>query len=184
MDKDLIKKSVAGLIAAVEGDYFRAGVIETPDRVARAYEEMLGGYDVDIDKLFKHFEGEGKDQVVAVKDIDFTSFCEHHFLPFTGRAHVAYLPKDRVIGASKIPRLVHAYACRLQLQERIAEQVANTLMEKLQPLGVAVIIYGEHTCMRCRGVKSNSSQLINSVMLGRFREDPGLRSELLALLKL
>lgn len=177
-----IKLAVGIMLQAIEDSPLREGIAETPDRVARSFAELFDGYDVDIDKLFKVFDGEALDQVVAIRDIPFTSTCEHHMLQFSGVAHVAYLPNGKAIGASKIPRLVLAYAHRLQLQERIAEQVAHTLMDKLEPKGVAVIIQAQHSCMQCRGVKSVGSSMVNSIMLGEFRKNPALRSELLALL--
>jgi len=183
-DKPKIISAVLMLLDAIEGKPLRKELLETPNRVQRAFEELFDGYNTDIDALFKTFDGEGKDQIVAVKDIKFTSTCEHHLMLFSGVAHVAYLPKGKAIGASKIPRLVLAYAHRLQIQERITEQVANTLMEKLQPQGVAVIIQGEHACMRCRGVRSEESKLVTSVMLGLFRDDAVTKQEVLALLGL
>jgi len=178
-----IEEYVRGIIRGIEGS-IRPDLEETPRRVQTALTEMLDGYSVDIDSLFKTFEGEGQDQIVVIRNIKFTSFCEHHLLPFSGTAHVAYLPVKKVIGASKIPRLVMAYAHRLQLQERITRQVAETLMEKLEPQGVAVVIQGEHTCMRCRGIKCSDSQMVTSVMLGQFRIERTLRLEVLTLLGL
>ena len=162
----------------------REDLKETPGRVQRAYEEMFDGYDTDIDSIFKTFDGEGQDQIVVVKDIVSWSVCEHHLLSVELLVHVAYLPRTKVIGASKIERLVHAYAHRLQLQERIARQIADAMMNRLAPQGVAVIIEGIHGCMRCRGVKSQSSKMVNSIMLGLFREDSALRMEVLSLLGL
>ena len=185
MKKKLIELATRDILSAIESTTLRPELEETPKRVARALEEMLSGYDVNIDILFKTFDEEGKDMINAVKDIEFTSFCEHHLLPFQGVAHVAYLPSgDKVIGASKIPRLVLAFAHRLQLQERIARQVAETMMEKLEPQGVAVIIEASHLCMQCRGVKSTTAKMVTSVMLGAFREDPSMRLEVLSLLGL
>jgi len=184
MNNNKIQLAVKVLIDCIEPGTTRDGLIKTPVRVAKAYEEMFDGYTVDIDNLFTAFDGEARDQIVIVRDISFVSTCEHHMLPFAGLAHVAYLPNGSAIGASKIPRLVLAYAHRLQLQERIAEQVANTLMEKLNPQGVAVIMQAQHECMQCRGVKAVGSSLVNSIMLGRFREDSTLRAELLSLLTL
>lgn len=177
-----IKSCVHNILCQIEEYPLRKELKKTPERVANALAEMLDGYNVKIDDLFTTFEEEGKDMVIISKDLPFTSLCEHHLLPFFGKAHVAYLPTDRVIGASKIPRLVLAFAHRLQLQERMARQIAETLMEKLQPQGVAVIIEAEHLCMQCRGVRSVGSKLITSVMLGKFREDSTLRMEFLSLL--
>ena len=177
--------AVRTLLEVIEGEPLRQGISETPDRVMRAYDEMFDGYDVDIGKLLsKTFQENGSDQIVSMRDIEFWSTCEHHILPFHGYAHIAYLPTNKVLGASKLERLVMAYAHRLQLQERITRQVADALMQYLQPLGVAVIIHGEHLCMRCRGVKSSSSQIVTSVMLGEFRTNQAMRMEVLSLLGL
>jgi GTP cyclohydrolase I len=145
---------------------------------------MLSGYNVDIDSLFKTFDGEGKDQIVVAKDIEVWSCCEHHLLPFHCSVSVAYLPVKRVIGVSKIARLVQAYAHRFQIQERITSQIGETLMSKLQPQGVAVVIHGEHLCMQARGAKVPSSSVVTSVMLGQFRLERTLRMEVLSLLGL
>jgi len=174
--------AVRRLLEYIGEDCNREGLLKTPQRVVKAYDEMLDGYTSNIDALFTTFDGEGRDQIIAVKDISFVSMCEHHMLPFTGLAHVAYLPVNKVIGASKIPRLVAAFAHRLQIQERLTEQVASTLMDKLQPAGVAVIIQATHECMRCRGIKCATSKLVTSVMLGEFRNDVNTKQEVLALL--
>jgi len=183
-NRKLALKAVKTLLGTLERGPLRPELIDTPRRVVSAYEEMLDGYSADIDSLFKTFDGEGSDQLSIVKNIPFSSLCEHHLLTFMGKAHVGYLPNGKVIGASKIPRLVLAFSHRLQLQERIAEQVAHTLMSKLQPHGVAVVIEGTHLCMTCRGVKAHDTSLISSVMLGKFREDSTLRAEFLSLLKM
>jgi GTP cyclohydrolase I len=181
--KEIIKASVKSILQEIEGTHnLRHDLVDTPQRVANMIDEILGGYNVNIEKIFKSFDGEGKGQIVIVRNIEFISFCEHHCLPFTGSAYVAYLPNGKVIGVSKIPRLVFAYARRLQLQERIASQVANAIMQHLQPHGVAVIIRGEHSCMRCRGAKASTSDMVNSVMLGKFLEDAALRAEVLSLI--
>ena len=184
MNKEVITKHVKAILEDIEGELYKGDTDETPDRVYRALEELLAGYKVNVNALFKTFEGEGIDQIVMARDIRFTSFCRHHLLQFTGVAHVAYLPNGRAIGASKLPRLVQAYAKRLQLQEKIAEQVANTLMEKLKPRGVAVVIQAQHSCMSCRGVNSAGTSLVNSIMLGEFRENASLRAEVLMLMSL
>ena len=174
--------AIIRLLEFIGEDVKRAGLLETPQRVIKAYEEMFDGYKIDIDKLFKCFEGEGSNQIIAVSNIEFFSFCEHHMLPFTGHVHVAYLPDGKVIGASKIPRLVSAFAHRLQIQERMTEQIANTIMDKLKPQGVAVIIEGFHSCMRYRGIRCQDGKLTTSVMLGLFRDDLAIKQEVLALL--
>ena len=173
------------LLEIVEGQPLRSELKDTPARMTRALAEMFDGYTVDIKELLSHtFQEEGKDQIVCVRDIVTWSTCEHHFLPFRIIVHVAYLPKDRVVGVSKIERLVRAYSHRLQLQERITRQVADAIMTYLKPAGVAVVIHGEHLCMRVRGVKSQSSQVVTSVMLGAFRDNPATRMEALSLLGL
>lgn len=182
MNEEVIEKLTEQLLIQIEGSKLRPGTLETPKRVAKAYAELFDGYSVDINKIFKSFDGEGLDQIVALRDIEFTSFCEHHMLPFSGYAHIAYLPDGKVIGASKLARLTNAFAHRLQIQERMTEQIANTLNEKLQPAGVAVIIEAVHLCIKCRGVQSKYSNFITSVMLGQFREDNNLKQEVLALL--
>ena len=183
-DNPKIMSAVTTILTEIEGEPLRKDLLETPRRVANALAEMLSGYNTDIDSLFKSFDGEGTDQIIAVRDISFASMCEHHLLVFSGVAHVAYLPNGRAIGASKIPRLVYAFAHRLQLQERITEQVAKTLMDKLQPRGVAVILQAQHSCMTCRGAKALGSSMVTSVMLGDFRESHALRMEVLSLLGL
>jgi len=185
---------IHALLYEIEGHPLRPELEATPDRVVRALEELLDGYKTNIEELFTTFNdeesippnnGEGiYDQIVAVKNIEAWSWCEHHLLPFHINASIAYLPRDKVIGASKIPRLVLAYAHRLQLQERITRQIANAIMSNLEPHGVAVIITGEHSCMRIRGVRAESSQLITSVMLGAFRDNQSTRLEVLSLLGL
>ena len=183
MDKIYTSTLIRDLLYQIEGRPLRSDLEETPDRVVRALEEMLDGYNVNVEDLFKVSDGEGHDQIVAVRDIESWSFCQHHLLPFRCLIHVAYLPDERVIGISKIVRLCHAFTHRLQLQERIARQIADAMMTYLEPKGVAVIIKGEHLCMRARGVKSSTSQFVNSIMLGAFRDNPATRMEVLSLLK-
>jgi len=182
LNSSRIRKATEELILAIEGE-IRPQLRETPQRVQRMWEEILNGYEVEIPSLFKAFDGEGKDQLVVVRNIHTYSICCHHLIPFEIVASVAYLPKDKVLGVSKLARLVSAYAHRLQLQERITEQVANTIMEYLEPHGVGVIIKGAHLCMRMRGAKSEQSEVITSVMLGAFRDDYPLRNEVLNLLQ-
>ena len=174
--------AIIRLLEFIGEDINRKGLIETPKRVVKAIKEMLNGYDFNIKELFKVFDGEGKDQIVAVSNIEFVSICEHHMLPFVGHVHIAYLSNKRVIGASKIPRLVSAFAHRLQIQERITEQIADAMMKYLKPQGVAVIIEGVHSCMKYRGIKCQDGKLITSVMLGTFRDDLAVKQEVLSLL--
>lgn len=180
----IIRDNIEDILKQIEGPNLRADLIETPRRVERAYNEMFDGYAVDVESLFKTFLQDGTDQIVTMKNIETWSCCEHHMLPFRCLVSVAYLPIEKVIGASKIERLVHAYAHRLQIQERLGKQIADIMMQKLRPQGVAVVIKGEHLCMRCRGVRSSSSQLVTSVMLGQFRLERTLRLEVMSLLGL
>jgi GTP cyclohydrolase I len=166
-------------------DPTREGLLDTPARVARAYEEYFGGYDVDpVALLARTFaETDGYDEIVLLRDIRFESFCEHHMAAIIGRAHVAYLPRTRVVGISKLARVVDAYARRLQIQEKMTAQIANTLDEVLQPLGVAVVIEATHQCMTTRGVHRPGTSLVTSRMLGAFRTNPTTRREFLAMIQ-
>jgi GTP cyclohydrolase I len=166
-------------------DPTREGLLDTPARVIRAYEEYFGGYDVDpMALLARTFaETDGYDEIVLLRDIRFESFCEHHMAPIIGRAHVAYLPRTRVVGISKLARVVDAYARRLQIQEKMTAQIANTLDEVLQPLGVAVVIEATHQCMTTRGVHRPGTSLVTSRMLGAFRTNPSTRREFLAMIQ-
>lgn len=177
-----ITPEIKSLLEAIEGTSLSKRLIDTPERVQRAYEELFDGYNIDIPGLFKSFDDEAKDQLVYVKNVPFNSFCEHHFLQFYGEVSIAYLPDKCAIGASKLPRLVYAFSHRLQLQERIAEQIAESIMAYLKPRGVAVIIEGKHSCISCRGIKSDC-KFGNSIMLGEFRKNASLRAEILSLIK-
>lgn len=168
-----------GILQGAE-DIHREDLVRTPERMTKALREMTSGYRVDIKALMTTFASEG-DALVAVRDIPFASLCEHHVLPFAGTVSVAYIPHKRIIGLSKIPRLVHAFARRLQVQERLGVQVADALVEHLSPLGVAVIIRGEHSCMRLRGVES-TGEMVTSTMRGVFKESQNARTEVMGLL--
>jgi len=159
----------------------REGLIGTPDRVVRTYEEFFAGYDADpIDMLSRTFEEtDGYDEMVLLRDIDFQSHCEHHMVPIIGVAHVAYIPKNRVVGISKLARIVEAFAKRLQIQERFTMQIANSINDVLQPIGVGVVIEAQHQCMTTRGVNKPGVAMVTSCMFGAFREDPATRSEFL-----
>jgi GTP cyclohydrolase I len=163
----------------------REGLLDTPGRVARAYGEYFGGYAIDpVALLARTFsETEGYDEIVLLRDIRFESCCEHHMAPIIGRAHVAYLPRTRVVGISKLARVVDAYARRLQIQEKLTAQIANTIEEVLQPLGVAVMIEAVHQCMTTRGVHRPGTSLVTSRMLGVFRTNPATRREVMALIQ-
>lgn len=159
----------------------REGLQKTPSRVARALIELTSGYHTDIDTLINRaIFHENYNEMVVVKDIRFYSLCEHHMLPFFGRAHVAYIPNGKIIGLSKIPKLVDVYARRLQVQERLTQQIAETIQSKLDPLGVGVVVEARHLCMEMRGAESQDSPTVTSAMLGGFRTDARTRREFLA----
>ena len=165
-------------------DPTREGLIDTPARVARAYEEFFAGYEVDpvalLERTFE--ETDGYDEIVLLRDIRLESHCEHHMVPIIGRAHVAYLPHRRVVGISKLARVVEAYAKRLQIQEKLTAQIANTIQDVLQPKGVAVIIEAAHQCMTTRGIHKPGVTMVTSRMLGTFRDNPATRRELMAMI--
>ncbi|MBD7941141.1 GTP cyclohydrolase I FolE [Brevundimonas guildfordensis] len=163
----------------------REGLIETPKRVAKSYRELFQGYEVEPrDYLEKTFEEVGGyDELIVLKDIRFVSFCEHHMLPVVGKAHVGYLPTDRVVGISKLARVVRGYARRLQIQEKMTSEIANAIQEVLRPVGVGVVIEAEHSCMTMRGVDVPGASLSTSCLLGAVREDPRTREEFLRLVR-
>jgi GTP cyclohydrolase I len=180
-DPHAIEQAIKALLAAVGEDPTRAGLLNTPERVARMYAELLDGYWVDPGALVNDalFE-ESYDEMVVVRDIEFYSLCEHHLLPFLGRAHVAYLPRGRVVGLSKIPRIVDMFARRLQIQERMTRQIAEFIQTLLNPYGVAVVIEGLHLCATMRGVRKHDARMTTSAMLGAFRKSAVTRQEFLA----
>ena len=173
------------LISWAGDDPKREGLSDTPDRVVRAYEQYFEGYAIDpVELLQRTFEEvDGYDEIVLLRDIRFESHCEHHIRPILGRAHVAYLPERRVVGISKLARVVDAYAHRLQIQEKMTAQIANTIDDVLQPQGVAVVIEASHQCMTTRGVRKPGSTMVTSRMLGRFRSDQRTRREFLSLIR-
>jgi GTP cyclohydrolase I len=178
------KQAVETLIRWAGDDPRREGLLSTPARVINAYESFFSGYGQDpVDLLQRTFEEiDGYDEMVLLREIRFESHCEHHMLPIIGRAHVAYLPKKRVVGISKLARVVEAYARRLQIQEKMTAQIANSINEVLEPQGVAVVIEAEHQCMTTRGVHKPGVAMVTSRMLGRFRSDASTRREFLALI--
>jgi GTP cyclohydrolase IA len=178
------EEAVRTLLLWAGDDPDREGLKGTPDRVVRSYEEFFAGYNVDpVDLLQRTFEEvEGYDEMVVLKNIRFESYCEHHMVPIIGRAYVAYLPKHRVVGISKLARVVEVYAKRLQIQEKMTAQIANTIDEVLQPEGVAVVLEGEHQCMTTRGVHKPGVSMVTSRMLGAFRTDPSTRREFLSMI--
>ena len=178
------RDAVRTLIRWAGDDPGREGLVETPDRVVRAYGEWFSGYDEDpVAILSKTFEEtNGYDEMIVLRNIRFTSFCEHHMAPIIGKAHIGYLPSRRVVGISKLARLVDVYSRRLQIQEKMTAQIADTITEILEPQGVGVVIEAAHQCMTTRGVHKTGVSMVTSRMLGRFRSDPSTRREFLALI--
>jgi GTP cyclohydrolase I len=178
------EEAVRTLIRWAGDDPGREGLAGTPERVTRAYEDWFSGYGDDPEALLQRTfeETDGYDEMIVLKDIRLESFCEHHMAPIIGKVHVAYLPKSRVVGISKLARLVEAYARRLQIQEKLTAQIANTIQDVLQPQGVAVVIEATHQCMTTRGVHKPGSVMVTSRMLGRFRSDARTRREVLAMI--
>jgi GTP cyclohydrolase IA len=179
--QDLIRR----LLAELGEDPTREGLLNTPKRVEKAYKFLTSGYDADIDRVLNNalFTVDYSEMVI-VKDVDFYSLCEHHLLPFFGKCHVAYIPSNKVIGLSKIPRLIDVFARRLQVQERLTNQIAQTVAEAIKPLGVAVVMEATHLCMSMRGVEKQNSFAVTSAMLGAFRDNSRTRMEFLELIKL
>ena len=178
------EEAVRTLIRWAGDDAAREGLVGTPDRVVRSYEEFFAGYAEDPEAILRTTfeETEGYDEMVLLRDIPFQSHCEHHMVPIIGTAHVAYLPNSRVVGISKLARVVEAYAKRLQIQEKMTAQIANAINDVLKPKGVAVVIEAEHQCMTTRGVKKAGVSMVTSTMLGAFREDSSTRREFLGLI--
>jgi GTP cyclohydrolase I len=181
-------ETVANLVSKILGelgeDVEREGLERTPERVAKALRYLTSGYDKDAKEILNGaMFVEDYDEMVIVKDIDFSSLCEHHLLPFIGKCHVAYMPGRKIVGLSKIPRLVEMFSRRLQVQERLTTQIASTINEVLQPRGVAVVMEAVHLCMLMRGVEKQNSKAITSAMLGSFRDRPETRAEFMDLIK-
>jgi GTP cyclohydrolase I len=180
IDKDEIEKSVAEILLSIGEDPNRDGLKATPKRVAKSYEELLSGYRVDSRKLINGALFEvSYDEMIVVRDIEFFSLCEHHMLPFIGRVHVAYIPKKKIIGLSKIPRIVDMFSKRLQIQERMTQQIAEFINAVLDPLGVGVVAEAIHLCSMIRGVKKQQASMTTSAMLGAFRTRASTRVEFL-----
>ena len=179
-----MKDEVREILKALGEDPERQGLRRTPERVAESLTFLTSGYGQDVREVVNGaiFE-EAADEMVAVCNIEMHSLCEHHLLPFAGKAHVAYIPRGKIIGLSKIPRIVDIFARRLQVQERMTTQIANALMEVMEPVGVGVVVEADHFCMRMRGVEKQSSYAVTSCMLGGFRSDPRTRAEFLNLVQ-
>ena len=186
IDKPRIEAAVREFLAAIGEDPDREGLLGTPDRVARACEEIFGGMQEDPSlHLLRQFHEPGNENMVIVRDIPFNSMCEHHLLPFTGKAHICYLPRDgRITGLSKLARCVTGYAHRPQLQERLTQQIADALEQRLNPRGVLVVLQAEHSCMSMRGIKSVGSSTVTSAVRGWFKDDLKAREEALRLIGL
>jgi GTP cyclohydrolase IA len=181
--KKIIEEVTHRLLKSIGENPEREGLLRTPHRVAKAWDYFSEGYRINLDDIVNNAVfNENCSEMVVVRDIEFFSMCEHHMIPFFGRAHVGYLPNGKVIGLSKIPRIVDMFSRRLQLQERLTSQVANTLQDVLDPNGVAVVIEGRHLCMQMRGVEKQNSYASTSAMLGQFRESAETRSEFLSII--
>lgn len=179
-----MEEEIRHILKALGEDPDREGLAKTPHRVAQALTFLTQGYQQDPAKVINDAVfTEDYEEMIVQKDIDFYSLCEHHLLPFFGKAHVAYIPHHKIVGISKLARLVDVYARRLQVQERLTNQIANTIMEKLDPLGVAVVIEAEHLCMRMRGVEKQNSMIITSTLLGAFRTRQETRQEFMTLIR-
>ena len=178
-----IKKLTESLLKEIGEDPKREGLLNTPHRVSKSWKFLSSGYKTDVNELINNavFK-ESYDQMVVVKDIEFYSMCEHHLLPFFGHAHVAYIPDGKIIGLSKIPRLVDMFSRRLQVQERLTDEIANTIQKILNPIGVAVVMEGRHLCMQMRGVEKQNSLASTSAMLGQFRKSAETRAEFLSII--
>ena len=184
-DHKKLKEITKSLLSEIGEDPTRAGLINTPERVAKAWDFFSQGYRANVEEIVNGaiFE-EDCSEMVVVRDIEFFSMCEHHMIPFFGRCHVGYLPNKKIIGLSKIPRIVDAFSQRLQVQERLTSQIAETLMDILDPIGVGVVMEGRHLCMQMRGVEKQNSFATTSSMLGQFRESPETRSEFLSIIRM
>jgi len=182
-DHKRLQNAAREIILAIGEDINREGLVETPKRIANMYAELLAGSDEDPKEHLGSVFNEKYDEVVLLKDIAFYSICEHHLMPFIGKAHVAYLPDGKIVGISKLARVVDCFARRLQVQERLTVQIADFLMENLKPQGVAVVIEASHSCMTIRGAKKPGSVMVTSALRGIFKRDPRSRNEVLELIR-
>jgi GTP cyclohydrolase I len=184
VDLKKIEDGIRLLLEGIGEDPDREGLKKTPERVAQFYAELTEGMWIDVDEQIVPLPGDSHDEMVLVKDISIASVCEHHLAPFVGKCHIAYIPKNgRIIGLSKLARIAETFARRLQVQERLTQQIARTLFDRLEPVGVMVVIEAEHTCMTLRGVKKPGAITVTSAVLGGFRKDPRTRAEAMALIK-
>ncbi len=179
-DENIIRQ----LLRAIGEDPEREGLLDTPRRVVKSWKELYAGYHADPAEILSTVFVDGTcDEMVILRDIELQSHCEHHMLPFLGRAHVGYLPSNRIVGLSKLARLVDCFSKRLQIQERLTMQIADAIIEHLQPKGVGVVVEAHHQCMSCRGVRKGGATMITSALRGRFKDDPTVRAEFLGFLK-
>ena len=183
VDKERIERAVKEILQAIGEDPTREGLINTPKRVAAMFNELFSGTHEDPSRHLQTFFTERYDEIVILRDIPFHSMCEHHLMPFIGKAHIAYLPDGKVVGVSKLARLIEGLSHRMQVQERLTTQIADLLMEHLKPKGVAVVMIAQHTCMTIRGVKKPGSSMITSALRGIFKTNLASRTEILSLLK-
>lgn len=184
MDKDKIIKGVKLILEGIGEDPERSGLQRTPERVAEMYEEVFSGLKTPEKNLLKPIEGESHDEIILIKDIPFYSICEHHMLPFIGKAHIAYVPSGKIVGLSELARALEFFAKRPQVQERLTSQLADLIMKKIKPKGTMVIIDAEHLCMSMRGIKKPGSRTVTSAVRGIFRTKQSTRNELLQLIQM
>lgn len=182
VDVERIKKAITEILSAVGEDVNREGLRRTPERVAAMYTELLAGMQEDPKEHLSSVFNEKYDEIVLLRDVPFYSICEHHLMPFIGKAHVAYLPAGSVLGVSKLARVVDCFARRLQVQERLTDQIADFIMNSLKPQGVAVVLEASHSCMTIRGIKKPGSVMVTSALRGIFKKDPRSRNEIMSLM--
>lgn len=183
MNNEKIVKLTRELIQLIGEDPDREGLKKTPERIARSFEKLFGGYDKDPSQILTEFDSESYDEMIICKDIDFFSTCEHHMLPFFGKVHIGYIPNKKIIGISKLPRIVDIFARRMQNQERLTQQIAQNLNLLLKPKGVGVVVEAKHLCMMSRGVQKQNSIMTTSAAIGLFKNNAKTRSEFLKLIK-
>lgn len=183
MDREKIKKGVRLILEGIGEDIERAGIKDTPERVAKMYEEIFAGLKEPGEEILRPIEGESHDEMILIKDIPFYSVCEHHLLPFIGKAHIAYVPSGKIVGLSDLVKVLEHFAKRPQVQERLTTQLADTIMERLKPKGAMVIIDADHLCMSMRGIKKPGSSTVTSAVRGIFRSKASTREELLQLIR-
>jgi len=180
---EIIENQIKGMIKHIGDNPEREGLIDTPMRVLKMWKEIYSGYGKNVDELFTVFSNEEHyDEMIILKDIDFFSTCEHHMLPFFGKVHIGYIPKEKIIGLSKLARIVEIYSRRLQIQERMTHEIADIINKKLQPIGVGVIVEGQHFCVASRGIKKINSMMVTSALFGQMKDDQNARQEFLKLI--